>query len=290
MDDFEGDQVEGIIGADVEPWFITESDYATFCIEVQHYSAVLLTGYSLPSRNNLIRYFEKYLRCIQEFLPFIHIATFSIETKAVELLLAMASLGSLYLFEHPKHYELYFMAKAILMEKIRREGLQMATGLVSGQWHPTLNKKESLERMQTFNLLISFASWADHKILQDALSMSGQLAVLVRRYGISEADEIPQGVDWLSWVAVEERRRTLLAAYVLFNLHSIAYGTPPLILNQKLTFTYLVTLSSGKQKMQLNGARALIKSNVLLVTGSHLASMALEFQKMQASLRLPTIF
>jgi hypothetical protein len=230
----ESDVAEGITGTDAEPWSITEADYKTFCLRVQYYSAMLLNGYSLPSRTTLIRYLEKYLRCVQEFLPFIHIATFSVETKDVELLLAMASLGSLYLFEHPKHHELYFMAKAILMETIRREDLQMASGLVSGECHSTLKKKESLGRMQTFILLISFASWADHKILPDALSMGGQLTVLVRENGISEPDKMPQDVDWISWVAVEEKRRTLLAAYVLFNLHSIAYDTPPLILNHEV--------------------------------------------------------
>jgi hypothetical protein len=72
------------------------------------------------------------------------------------------------------------------------------------------------------------------KLLPDALSMGSQLAMLVRENGVSESDEMPQVVDWLSWVAVEERRRTLLAAYVLFNLHSIAFDTPPLILNYEV--------------------------------------------------------
>ncbi|KAI9833933.1 MAG: hypothetical protein M1819_003442 [Sarea resinae] len=229
----EEDQAEGTTGINVEPWSITGSDYDRFCLGVQNYSESLPSGCSLPSRNTLIRYLEKYIRCAQEFLPVIHPATFSFEQKDVELLLAMAALGSLYLFEYPKYYELYFMAKAILLEKTRRESLQIAD-LVFGQSLSTRNKSNDLGKMQTLVLLISFSSWADKEILPDALSMGGQLAVLVRQSGISESDEMPEDVDWLSWVAVEERRRTLFAAYVLFNLHSIAFNTPPLILNHEV--------------------------------------------------------
>ena len=91
-----------------------------------------------------------------------------------------------------------------------------------------------IERLQTFILLIEFSSWADKKILRDALFMASQLATLVRESGISESDETTQDIQWLSWVAIEERRRTLFAAYVLFNLHSIAFDCPSLILNYEI--------------------------------------------------------
>ena len=216
------------------PWSITESCYERLCSEVQEYLEVLPSGCSLPSRNNLIRYLEKYLVCVHHFLPFIHPATFSVDKKAVELLLAVAVLGSLYRFEYPRSYELYFMAKAILLEKIRRENFQMTSDLLSGQSYSIANNTNDLGKMQTFILLINFASWADKKVLPDALSMGSQLATLVRENGISESDKMPQDINWLSWVTIEEKRRTLFAAYVLFNLHSIAFNTPPLILNHEI--------------------------------------------------------
>lgn len=223
---------EDIPGDEAMPWSITGPVYDKYCRSVLDYAKVLPAKCSLPSRNNMALYVETYLACVEKFLPFIHPATFSVEGRHVELVLATAALGSLYRFEYPKSYELYFMAKTIMQEKLRREDLELASSLLSGEHHSP--QGGGLQRMQTFILLISFASWADKKIVPDALSMSSQLATLVRENGISESDEMPHNIDWLPWVAAEERRRTLLSAYVLFNLHSIAFDTPPLILNHEV--------------------------------------------------------
>jgi hypothetical protein len=222
------------VDATVEPWVLNKSCYEGFYLKVQDFSAVLPSECSIPAQSTLIRCLEKYLRCAQEFLPFIHCAKFRAEHKPAELLLAMAALGSRYLFEHAQSYELFFIAKSILFERIRREGLQSTSDFLFGQENSIFSKSKELERLQTFILLIEFASWADKRISKDALSMAGQLAILVRVSGISVSDEATDNIDWLSWVAVEERRRTLFAAYVLFNLHSIAFDTPPLILNHEI--------------------------------------------------------
>jgi hypothetical protein len=220
--------------ADAEPWVLNKSCYEYFCIEVQGFSAVFPSQCSIPAQNTLIRCLEKYLRCAQEFLPFIHCATFRAEQKPAELLLAMAALGSRYLFEHVQSYELYFIAKVIMFERIRREEIQSTTDFLLGQNVIAFDKSKELERMQTLVLLIDFASWADKKISTEALFMASQLAILVRENGISEPDVAMENIQWLSWIVIEERRRTLFAAYVLFNLHSIAFDTPPLILNHEI--------------------------------------------------------
>lgn len=239
LDDIENDveddnQAKSTTAANTQPWSITGFVYESLCLSVQGYSAVLPTGCSLPSRSTLVRYLKRYLVCVAKCQPFIHFATFSVEQKEIELLLAMATFGALYSFELSRSYEMYFMAKAVLSEKKRREDLQLTSDLLSAQSHSTVNPKENLGRIQTFVLLITFASWANKSILPDALSMGSQLAQLVRENGISESDEMPQGVNWLSWVAIEERRRTLLSAYALFNMHSVAFSIPPLILNHEV--------------------------------------------------------
>ncbi|KAH6890281.1 hypothetical protein B0T10DRAFT_596400 [Thelonectria olida] len=216
------------------PWSIASSSYDTLCRDVLSYSDILPTGCTLPSRNALTRNLESFFRCVQEHLPFIHSRTFSVETKDVELTLAVAAFGSLYRFETAKAYELYVMSKAILFERIRQRDVQKASELLSGQLIAIPNETSPLSRIQTFVVLIWFASWTKKAILSDALAMSSQLATLVRQNGISEADEMPQSVDWPSWIAAEERRRTLFAAFVLFNLHSIAFDNPPLILNDEV--------------------------------------------------------
>ncbi|KUJ20619.1 uncharacterized protein LY89DRAFT_666279 [Mollisia scopiformis] len=221
-------------GADDEPWILSKSCYEGFHLKIQDFSAVLPDGCSIPAQSTLIRCLEKYLRCAQEFLPFIHCATFRAEHKPPELLLAMAAVGSLYLFEHAQSYELYFVAKAILLERMRREEVQSKSDFLLGQNNLLHSKGTELERLQTFILLIEFASWADHRISKDGLFMASQLAVLVRESGISESDQAAPDIQWLAWVDIEERRRTLFAAYVLSNLHSIAFDTPPLILNHEI--------------------------------------------------------
>ncbi|KAL7620384.1 hypothetical protein AAE478_009379 [Parahypoxylon ruwenzoriense] len=230
-----GDQAVGAVSTiNLVPWSVTELDYERLCLEVQSYSGILPTGCVMLSKHTLTRHLEVYLRCVQSFLPFIHVATFQVGQKDIELLLAMAALGSLYRYESAKPYELYFMAKAILMEKIRQESLQLTSDLLSRQTRSNPNQRNSLEKAQTLILLISFASWAGKDVLPDALSMGSQLAMLVRENQISASDEMPHDIDWLTWVAIEGKRRTLLSACVLFNLHSIAFDIPPLILNHEV--------------------------------------------------------
>ncbi|KAI1396649.1 hypothetical protein F4819DRAFT_121988 [Hypoxylon fuscum] len=229
------DQAEGLDSTTAVPWSITKPTFESLCLEVQSHSHVLPKECLVLSRDTLSRYLETYMRCSNKFLPFIHVATFSAEQRDLELVLAAAAIGALYRYDPPKAYELYFMAKAILLEKMRLRGLQLTSDLLSGQNQVVPNVRNDMGKIQqTFVLLINFASWADKKVLPDALAMASQLAMLVRENGISIPDEMPQDVDWLSWVAIQERRRTLLAAYVLFNQHSIAFDIPPLILNHEV--------------------------------------------------------
>ncbi|KIW99526.1 uncharacterized protein Z518_11265 [Rhinocladiella mackenziei CBS 650.93] len=234
-DDFEANEpADGVTCQPAVPWSVSGVEYDKFCLRVRAYSEVLPIGCALPSRNALARNLEGYFRCVQEHLPFVHPATFSIERKDVELVLAVTVLGALYRFEYSGSFELYSIAKAILLEKIRREDFQLSSSLLSGQSDSIRDKRNSVGKLQTFVLLITFASWTDKDILPDALSMSNRLATLVRQNEISGSDEMPQDADWPSWIAIEERRRTLFAAYVLLNMHSIAFNTPPLILNHEI--------------------------------------------------------
>jgi len=217
-----------------EPWSVSESCYKRLCHELEGFSAVLIPGCSLPSRSNLIRYLEKYLVCGQEYLPFIHVATLSVDAAEVELLLAMAALGALYLFERSRTYECYFMARAIILERTRREDLQLASDFLSGLDNTITVERKGLSKIQTLTLLISLSPWADQQITRDAASLSSQLAMLVRESGISEPDEMPQDIDWLTWVAAETKRRTIFGAYVAINLQTIAFDTPPLIMNHEV--------------------------------------------------------
>ncbi|TPX16232.1 uncharacterized protein E0L32_012430 [Thyridium curvatum] len=226
-------QPTAVDGTSRESWYISEPAYRKICDEVQSISHLLTPSLTIPSRDTLMRYLEIYLVCASKFLPFIHPRTFSADHRQVELTLAATATGSLYRFDRIKSYELYFMSKELLMERIRRRYSQHAASLL-GQGAPPTGSGPELGIVQTLILLISFASWADKTVALDAVSMTSQLAALLRQCGISDSDEMAPDIDWVHWIAVEEKRRTIFAAYTLFGLHSIAFDAPPLIFNREI--------------------------------------------------------
>lgn len=58
--------------------------------------------------------------------------------------------------------------------------------------------------------------------------------MLVREYGIREVEEDRSLDEWVAWVASEERRRTIFAAYISSSLHNIAFGIPPLMMSYEI--------------------------------------------------------
>ncbi len=231
--DLEGDKPRNTSAVESAlPWFISGSTYQRICLEIQRHSEILPVGYALPSKNTLSRNLEAYFRCVQELLPFVHPATFSAERKDVELVLAVAVLGALNRFEYSGAVDLYSVARKILLEKTRLEDLQLSSDLLAGEG--SVRKSGGLDRLQSFILLTYYASWTNKDILPGALAMSRQLKSLVTQYELAKADETREHTDWLSWITSEQERRTLFAAYVLSNLHSIAFCIPPLILSHEV--------------------------------------------------------
>jgi hypothetical protein len=246
-----GEGSEGIPDEPGVPWSVSVAIYEAFCSEVLTYSAARHVDISLPSKNTLTRNIEGYFRCLNENMPFIHPATFCVERKNVELVLAIAMLGALYRFEYVAASQLYAAAKAILLHRLRCDSLQVSSNLLSGDEASMANGKANTQRLQTFVLLITFASWTDKMLLTDALSMSKQLVMAIRENGVLASDEVPPDSDWSSWIAYEERRRTLYAAYVLFNMHSIAFEVAPWISNHEIH----AFLPSGAEQWKANSTR-----------------------------------
>lgn len=239
------------------PWSITKSQYESLYLRLQSHNKVLPPGSSLPSRNVLNRNLESFFRCSQEQLPFIHQTSFSIEQRTFGLTLAVATLGSLFRFEHAQAFELYGMAKAIVRERTNREHLEWSTELLSESIDPSQNDSDELERIQTYILLTNFASWMGPKFLPEALVMGNQLSILVKQSGILESDEIPQDASWENWVSIEERRRTLFAAYALLNLHQVAHNASPSILNHEIGLCVPGTAASWKATTESQWREAL---------------------------------
>ncbi|PYH90979.1 hypothetical protein BO71DRAFT_401775 [Aspergillus ellipticus CBS 707.79] len=74
------------------------------------------------------------------------------------------------------------------------------------------------------------SAWGEEVLVQDSLAMSSQLAVLARSLGIQKPDSCGSTeLTWQEWITHQQRRRTLLVAYCLFNLQSIIFNIPPQI-------------------------------------------------------------
>lgn len=89
-----------------------------------------------------------------------------------------------------------------------------------------------LETIQALLLLFAVGLWGAKAILHEALSLQSLLALLVREEGLLA--ETNQAVDWDTWIRLEAGTRTKLIAFCFFNLCSIAYNTPPLLLTSEV--------------------------------------------------------
>ncbi|KAF3396149.1 hypothetical protein F1880_007112 [Penicillium rolfsii] len=253
-------------------WDITNADRQAFVQKLEDFSFVLPKGFVPPSRHTLSRFFAGYINGLNEHLPFVHVPTLSIAKCSPELTLATAAAGAHYRFENGRGIDLFHAAKAILLERLRRRdsrqvphpswnyisppsgfhnsrGSSMISTTASSPFqsqhmhNPPMNASiytpddsdAHMEVIRTFLLLTVFASWERHpELLREILSLQSTLARLVREHGLSELPPTPEPISWEEWVRREGNRRTKLIVYCFFNLHSIMYNIPPLILNGEL--------------------------------------------------------
>ncbi|CAL5871799.1 uncharacterized protein PFLUO_LOCUS6052 [Penicillium psychrofluorescens] len=255
-------------------WDISNSDRQVFISKLEEFSYVLPKGFVPPSRHALSRFFAGYINGLNEHLPFVHVPTLSIAKCSPELTLALAAAGSHYRFENSRGIDLFYGAKAILLERLRRRDSKQVpypswnyfsppsavpnsrgSSLISNaasspfqQHHQQMSNPPvipsiympddsdaHMEVIRTFLLLTVFASWERHpELLREILSLQSTLARLVREHGLSEPTPTPDPITWEEWSRREGNRRTKLIVYCFFNLHSIMYNIPPLILNGEL--------------------------------------------------------
>ncbi|KAJ5306097.1 hypothetical protein N7508_005112 [Penicillium antarcticum] len=243
------------------PWILSSAAYKQISEKVAQNKSIL-PDFKLPSKFTLIRYLEGYFCGFHDHLPFLHPVTFDPQNIEPELFLALTACGALYRFEHAKGYELYDAARCLVDRSFsnrRRRTMGSMTinspASVYSRGNPyspskssnahqsaggssNYNEQESqacLQRAQALIILMAMSAWGEQPPVQDSLAMGSQLAVLVREIGISHSDDTKDmSLTWTSWAMHQQRRRTLLVAYNLFNLHSIAYNVPPLIPNHEV--------------------------------------------------------
>lgn len=188
-------------------------------------------------------------------MPFIHGPTWRISEHSLELVLAMAAIGSQYCFEHRNAERLFYAGKAIMLERIRHHSDQFGpkTWLYLGLPNQGLafnaagagglgrqrdwGNWETLETVKALILLMGYATWEPKvTLLQEAFSLQGLLAQVLRDVGLNEVDDSSFAYDhdpplaaWRLWVSHESTRRAKLIAFSFLHTHSLAYNVYPVL-------------------------------------------------------------
>lgn len=93
-----------------------------------------------------------------------------------------------------------------------------------------------MQSAQALLLLMAMATWAKHKeILREALAIQSILASIVRDDGLRMASRQEAPATWEEWIRHESVMRTKYIVFCFFNLHSIVYDIPPLLLNSEIS-------------------------------------------------------
>lgn len=240
----------------IRPWKVSPQEYAQILDNLAGIRDVSPSTCTLPSQHTLSRCLEGYFRGFAIHLPFLHSVTFSAASISLELLLSISAVGALYRFQPALGYQLYAGAQALISWRLSQRSRAAFDRLANDSHRPGIpssptrpltfassamngskldTERDTLQLLQAMVVLMAMASWSDHELTQDALSMSSRVAMLARELKISDPEEPPSpNQPWSDGIQREERRRTLFAAYVLLNLQSVAFNVPPMILSQEV--------------------------------------------------------
>ncbi|KAG0650825.1 hypothetical protein D0Z07_2845 [Hyphodiscus hymeniophilus] len=258
-------------GVNKLPWSVTPRDHGIMQSKLEDFSSVLPSGFSLPLRRTLARYLEGYISGFTEHMPCLHIPTLVPANLAPELLLAIAAIGAQYRFESYRGNRLWYAARAVALEQLRRRNSQQVMDIISppssnkaetpGQTPKSMRASENrtsidvtaitgggnsnsvidtpqarLETIQALFLLMAMGTWGSRGLVREALVIRSQLALLVRDEGLM-GGSTSQDLSWEAWAQLEGEKRTKFIVYYFFNLQCMAYDMPPLILSSEINLS-----------------------------------------------------
>lgn len=111
-------------------WRISAVDHTVIKNRLDEFSSVLPNDFVFPSRHTLNRFLEGYINGFHDHLPFLHLPTLSPTELSPELLLAILAVGAQYRFETNRGHALWYAAKAVALEQIRRRHSHEVHGLL----------------------------------------------------------------------------------------------------------------------------------------------------------------
>lgn len=186
---------------------------------------------SLPSRHALSRCLTGYVTGFHEHYPIVHIPTLDVDSMTLPLFISMAALGARYCREPDTSMRLYQIAKPVTLEHVRRV-------FQSGKLPPPpINAADDIDTLETLQALLYLTSvslwFINNPPFYEALSLRSLMEMLIRKGGLNRLPE--QDGTWSSWIRQECVKRTKLIVLCFFNIQTIVFDVPPMILTEDFT-------------------------------------------------------
>ncbi|KAH8205590.1 hypothetical protein TruAng_000296 [Truncatella angustata] len=224
---------------DPQPFRVTEDQHARLASYLDAFRDVVNDDFVLPSRHALTRYITSYFQGFHLHMPFIHQQTWRILDTPLELVLAIATMGAQYSFEHRNSERLFQASKAVLLQRLSHEtakfGPMTSSFLNGGPWEP-------IDTVGAVIVLMGYATWERKaNFVAEAFSLQSLLVQLLRDIGLLEGPEPTSVFDmplsqtaWLAWIRQESIRRTKLIAFTFLHTHSVAYNVYPVLRSNEI--------------------------------------------------------
>lgn len=214
------------------------------------FSNVLSDDFVLPSRHTLSRLIAAYISAYHKHYPFIHVPTLQLQDISEELFLAIAGMGARYCREPEIGTGIFHAAKSVAMERIRRQKVfssiqkcphaGMPEGCGTSGDPSTIPESndgcdpKNIELIQALLLIMAIATWFHiEPSTYEALSIRGALDTLIRKEA-TRRSKTSESRNWYSWIDSEMFKRTRMVAFCIFNIHTIVYDLPPMMLSSEL--------------------------------------------------------
>lgn len=205
--------------------------------KVAYFADVVPANFQLPSRHALNRFLALYITGFNEHNPVLHLPTTSLESVAIELFLAVVSVGARYAHEKDVCLDLLGAAQAIAFERIK-------------QWED-YRRMRNADRAEPDMMSVTYtaedvADWSHIQVMQALVLMTGDtvfgkapgadsrdsaryramLGVMIREVTPSIRDS-KVDESWSEWVKAETLKRIFLVAFTLFNLQTMLLDIGP---------------------------------------------------------------
>ncbi|KAL6230843.1 hypothetical protein BDW75DRAFT_234101 [Aspergillus navahoensis] len=142
----------------------------------------------------------------------------------------MLAIGAMDRFEVASATELFYLAKALLLDSQQRRAryeMKRPTGSVGDG---SVSARQLIDELRCLLCLAHFASWqSDPSLKNDACVLQSLLGQSLRSNPLEETAQGGQYLDWEEWAQQESERRTKLFAFCFLGIQSIAFDVPPSI-------------------------------------------------------------